>query len=142
MSIKKILKLLFLLLFIFIVLVFVEMTSISSKYLNRSLVSVDLNNIRNPQIKKVIRKLDNIYSQLDTSVNQKHNKISVDYNVPKDMIASITEHSNSNDIRYDVLINNSGGPPPGNLFDHNEKVWNTFYHQNLLSFINLNYWKR
>ena len=62
-------------------------------------------------------KLDNIYSQLDTSVNQKHNKISVDYNVPKDMIASIIEHSNSNDIRYDVLINNSGGPKGGAIVD-------------------------
>ena len=91
MSIKKILRLLFLLLFIFIVLVFVEMTSISSKYLNRSLVSVDLNNIRNPQIKKVIRKLDNIYSVilLSLSNEQKEHLNQTDKknrNLPKEKI--------------------------------------------------------
>jgi len=91
MSIKKILRLLFLLLFIFIVLVFVEMTSISSKYLNKSLVSFDLNNIRNPQIKKIVRKFDNIYSvillSLSTEQKEHLNQIDKKYkNLPKEKI--------------------------------------------------------
>ena len=77
-------------------------------------------------------KLDNIYSQLDTSINQKHNKISVDYNVPKDMIATIAEHSNSNDIRYDVLINNSGGPKPGKIVDSSIDDFHSTFDRHLI----------
>jgi len=38
------------------------MTSISTKYVERSLVSFDVNNASNPQMKKIIRKLDNLYA--------------------------------------------------------------------------------
>ena len=52
----------------------VEMTSISTKYLNRSVVSVDVNNIGNPQIKKFVRKIDNIYSVILLKISNEHKK--------------------------------------------------------------------
>ena len=38
------------------------MMSISTKYINRSAITLDINNIRNPQIKKITRTIDNYYS--------------------------------------------------------------------------------
>ncbi len=40
------------------------MVSISNKYINRSVITFDINNAKNPQIKKFVRKIDNIYSVL------------------------------------------------------------------------------
>ena len=40
------------------------MTSISTKYVNKSTISFEINNIRNPQLKKLARFLDNVYSKL------------------------------------------------------------------------------
>ena len=62
MYIKKLIKLFFLLILLFISFVIVEMTSISNKYVNRSLVTFQINNVRNPQIKRFVRSLDNLYS--------------------------------------------------------------------------------
>ena len=40
------------------------MSSISTKIVNRDIVSISLNNIRNPQIKKLMRHLDNFYASI------------------------------------------------------------------------------
>ena len=52
--------------FLSIVLFFllIDMTSISTKYVNKSNITFELNNIRNPQLKKLARFLDNVYSKL------------------------------------------------------------------------------
>ena len=56
---NKIFKILTSLLLLVSIFSIYEVISIDSKYVNRSMVSVNINNIRNPQIKKLIRKLDN-----------------------------------------------------------------------------------
>lgn len=35
---------------------------------------------------------------------------------------------------FDVVVLNTGGPPPKNFFDINEKLWNKYYNQLFLSF--------
>ena len=40
------------------------MTSISTKYVNKSNIAFEINNVRNPQLKKLARFLDNVYSKL------------------------------------------------------------------------------
>jgi glucose dehydrogenase len=55
---KKIVKFLYYIFFITILLIVYEVTSIDNRYINRSTVDIDVNNIRNPQIKKLVRKLD------------------------------------------------------------------------------------
>jgi quinoprotein glucose dehydrogenase len=59
---KKVLKLIFISVLLFISFIIISMTSISTKYVERSLVSFDVNNASNPQMKKIIRKLDNLYA--------------------------------------------------------------------------------
>ena len=59
---KKILKALSIVLILVISYVFFEMTSISTKIVNREVVSFNLNNIRNPQVKRMMRFLDNHYA--------------------------------------------------------------------------------
>ena len=59
---KKVLKLIFISVLLFISFIIISMTSISTKYVERSLISFDVNNASNPQMKKIIRKLDNLYA--------------------------------------------------------------------------------
>jgi hypothetical protein len=61
---KKIIKLISILFLLFFSFVLFEMTSISTKYVNRSTFAFDINNIRNPLIKKLTRKKNNFYSFL------------------------------------------------------------------------------
>lgn len=61
------------LIFLFL-LIFIEMVSISSKYQNRPFFSMDINNIRNPQIKKITRASDNFYTYLLLKFSKKHQK--------------------------------------------------------------------
>ena len=48
------------------------MISISTKYINRPAFSFDINNVRNPQIKKLIRKTDNFYAYLLLKYSKNH----------------------------------------------------------------------
>ena len=47
------------------------MTSISTKYVNRSTVTIDVNNVRNPQIKKIVRKLDLFFGDIYFNLSKK-----------------------------------------------------------------------
>ena len=55
---KKVTKFIYILILIFISLIFFELISISTKYVNRSAFNIDVNNIRIPLIKKLVRKID------------------------------------------------------------------------------------
>ena len=59
---KKLLKyFLILISFLFLILIY-EITNISLKTVNRETVDIDINNARNPQIKKILRSLDSAYT--------------------------------------------------------------------------------
>ena len=59
---KKLLKyFLILISFLFLILIY-EITIISQKTINRETISIDINNARNPQIKKILRSLDSAYT--------------------------------------------------------------------------------
>ena len=59
---KKIIKYLLILITFFVLLIFYETTKVSYKIINRDFISIDINNARNPQIKKFLRFLDSIYT--------------------------------------------------------------------------------
>ena len=40
-----------------------------------------------------------------------------------------------NNNQFDILILNTGGPPPMNFFDIEEKMWSKYYNQLFLSFV-------
>ena len=52
---KKIVKYLIIFTFSITFLIFYEITNISSKNINREFINIDINNARNPQIKKALR---------------------------------------------------------------------------------------
>ena len=71
---KKISKALkyFLLLLIFFSIY--ELVSVDNKYINRSTIDIDINNVRNPQIKRLARKIDLYigsfyFNQLQCNIN-------------------------------------------------------------------------
>ena len=50
-------------------MIFYEMISISTKVVQREIISFDINNIRNPQIKKIMRYVDNHYASFLLKIN-------------------------------------------------------------------------
>ena len=61
---NKIISSIFIFLSIILFFLLIDMTSISTKYVNKSNITFEVNNIRNPQLKKLARFLDNVYSKL------------------------------------------------------------------------------
>ena len=59
---RKTFKLVWISIFIFLSIIIYEITSISFKTINRSTIEIDVNNARNPQIKKFLRFFDSIYT--------------------------------------------------------------------------------
>jgi len=61
---KKVVKIIIFSLILVIFFTLYEVTSIDSRYINRSSLNIDINNVKNPQIKKLVRKLDNYFGSL------------------------------------------------------------------------------
>ena len=59
---RKTFKLIWISIFIFLSIIIYEITSISFKTINRSTIEIDVDNARNPQIKKFLRFFDSIYT--------------------------------------------------------------------------------
>ena len=59
---RKTFKLIWISIFIFLSIIIYEITSISFKTINRSTIEIDVDNARNPQVKKFLRFFDSIYT--------------------------------------------------------------------------------
>ena len=96
--------------FIFLVIfTFYELTNINFKYVNKDLITIDINNIRNPQIKKIVRYLDNNFAFYYFKFSEKKQK----------------EFFNNNFNEYEILQNEEiipGGKK--NLTPTNNKNFN------------------
>jgi len=55
---KRYLKFFIIFLILLSSIIFYEVISVDNRYINRSTINIDVNNIRNPQIKKIVRKID------------------------------------------------------------------------------------
>ena len=55
---KILFKSIYAIIFILFIIILYEVTSIDSKYINRSTIEIDINNIRNPVVKRIVRKID------------------------------------------------------------------------------------
>ena len=69
--IKKIFKFFLILFIIFSLFAIYEVTNISFKIVNRSPINIDINNIRNPQVKRAMRYFDNSYADFLLKFNNK-----------------------------------------------------------------------
>ena len=70
----KVIKILFILLVLVFIVALIEMISVSNKYINKSLITFDVNNIGNPQIKKLVRTIDNLYAYSLLKFNKEQKK--------------------------------------------------------------------
>ncbi len=67
---KKLIKYLLILTFSITFIIIYEITNISSKNINREFINIDINNARNPQIKKTLRFFDSVYTYTLLKFNQ------------------------------------------------------------------------
>ena len=88
---RKTFKLIWISIFIFLSIIIYEITSISFKTINRSTIEIDVDNARNPQIKKFLRFFDSIY----TAVLLKFDKKTKTYFINED---------NRNDLPNEKII--------------------------------------
>ncbi len=99
---KIVSSILILLSIVFIFLV-IDMTSISTKYVNKSAISFEINNVRNPQLKKIARFLDNVYSKIYFLLsNQQKKNFSVNIEEYQDLPNEIFVNS----IKENVTLSN------------------------------------
>ena len=64
----KSLKFLSLLIVLFVIY---ELTSIDTKYINKNSIIIDINNVKNPQVKKLVRFLDNYFGYILFKISKK-----------------------------------------------------------------------
>ena len=62
-------------------------------------------------------KLNSVLNELSKKNNQNHSYIVADFENESDLKNKIEKFTSDNKIKIDILINNSGGPPPGKITD-------------------------
>lgn len=68
--------------------------------------------------------------ELNTNVDQKHNILLCDFSNPSELKKIIQEHLKN--YSYQILINNTGGPPAGNILDAKEEQFIVAFQNHLL----------
>jgi len=120
--------------FLILIVVFslYEITSIDSKYVNRSTVDINVNNIRNPQVKKLIRQLDiyisSFYFQLSKKKQQEFYKQDLNKykSLPDELIIPATLDnltiSNNKNFNNSTDWKRSHGNHSSNKFSNLKKI--------------------
>jgi 3-oxoacyl-[acyl-carrier protein] reductase len=68
--------------------------------------------------------------ELDTSRGQKHDFILADYSKPDELKELV--HHQLHDTTYQILVNNTGGPKPGNIVDATPEQFETAFRNHLI----------
>ena len=129
---NKFFKIFSILLIILSSIIFYEVTSIDGRYVNRSTINIDVNNVRNPQIKKLVRSLDNYFGSLYFSFSKKKQdefyKRDLEYykNLPNEIIVNPASDNLtiSNNKNYNNSINwkRSHGNHSSNKFSNLKQI--------------------
>jgi 3-oxoacyl-[acyl-carrier protein] reductase len=72
--------------------------------------------------------------ELPNNGNQKHNYIVADFGNPENLEKTINKFVLDKSINYDILINNTGGPPSGTLEKASTEALISAFNQHLISF--------
>ena len=75
-------------------------------------------------------KLKALVTELDTSMDQKHDYIVVDYNIQEDLRSKIEALASKKNIN--ILVNNTGGPPAGPIAKATPEAFLAAYNQHLI----------
>ena len=100
---NKILSSIVLLFLIILTLSIIDMTSISTKYINKSTITFEVNNVRNPQLKKLVRFLDNAYSQIYFSLSKDQKK---NFSINKEEHQNLPDEITVEGIKVNLTISN------------------------------------
>jgi len=96
----KLIKALISLILVILIYVLYEMITISTKTVNRDSISFDLNNIRNPQVKKFMRNLDNYYASFLLNISNSAKLYYVNKDIrnqlPEEMLIKKTDNFSKN----------------------------------------------
>ncbi len=111
---KKVLKVLAYIIILTIIFTAYELTSIDTKYINKPSFTIDVNNVRNPQIKKIVRKIDDMFGRLYFSLSK--SKQEEFYNVNLEYYKSLPD-----EITIDPKLENL--TKSNNKSVNNEKNW-------------------
>ena len=76
------------------------------------------------------KKLNNVLSLLDKSKKQKHDFIVADFNHPDLLEKKINDYIN-NGNKSEILINNTGGPPPGKIIEAKKEEFDKYISMHL-----------
>lgn len=76
--------------------------------------------------------LEQICSELATPNNQNHHAVAADFSNPQALSETIQAHVNQNGP-FHILINNSGGPPPGPVHTAKQDAFQAAFTQHLLA---------
>jgi len=68
--------------------------------------------------------------ELDTALRQNHNYLVADFSKPEEVREAIEEHVKHHAVH--ILVNNSGGPPPGTIIDAKEEDFLKAFNQHLV----------
>ena len=105
---KKIFRYLLYVVFLLSIFIVYELVSYDSSYINKPAFSIDANNVRNPQVKKIVRTIDNLFGKFyfNLSKNKQNeffdNQINL-YNSLPDKRFVASDHSNltlSNNMNF------------------------------------------
>lgn len=77
-------------------------------------------------------KLNEAVKNLDTSLGQKHHTVSIDF-VSPDEVRSVMKNYADHNPNIHILVNNSGGPRPGNILDIGADEFKEAFLQHLVS---------
>ncbi|HYM93068.1 MAG TPA: SDR family oxidoreductase, partial [Chitinophagaceae bacterium] len=74
--------------------------------------------------------LKSVINRLDISLRQQHNYLMADFNEPEEVKKVIEDHVRNYPVH--ILINNTGGPPPGPILDAVENDFLKAFNQHLI----------
>ena len=79
-------------------------------------------------------KLKRVINKLSVKNNQKHKYIIADFEDDDDLNKKIISFDKTHNTNFDILINNTGGPPPGRIVDAEVKDFE-IYMKNEVNFL-------
>ena len=77
------------------------------------------------------QKLREVAQQLPTPSQQNHNYLVADFSIPENLKKTLTNHIAQGNT-YHILVNNTGGPPGGAIFDAETDAFTNAFQQHLI----------
>jgi 3-oxoacyl-[acyl-carrier protein] reductase len=85
-------------------------------------------------ISRNIKKLEKRRAELINNGTQNHNFVALDYNNPELVEKLLSVFITQNKLKFDIVINNTGGPPGGLLYEANFQELLNAFNMHLVSF--------